>query len=274
MQLVASIVSHNQAGLLAELLNDLDALTFEKPILFIVTENSANPQSLVIAKSSKLYKNGLLQCVRNPRPLGFGANHNQAFGLVYGQGNRQADNDGNNQVNNHAENQADVFFVLNPDLRIDKDIFSGLSDSLNRDPSIGIIAPEVLNPNGIKEDSARYFPSIARILRKVFFKDLGLFQNDPSDPNDRSNMYFPDWIAGMCLGFTKQAYTDLKGFDERYFMYYEDADICRRAHTLGFRPAVNPAYRVVHAAQRTSHKRIGLLFHHLASMLRFLSNKS
>ena len=248
MQLAASIVSHDQAGLLADLLKDLDQLNFENPMLFVVTENSANPSAIAVAKASKLFKDGWMQCIHNPKPLGFGANHNQAFNLV--------------------QTKADIFFVLNPDLRINEDIFSGLGESLTINPAIGIIAPQVINPNGMKEDSARYFPSAARITRKILFNDLGRFPGHPSQ------MYYPDWMAGMCLGFAKHAYTELEGFDERYFMYYEDADICRRAHALGYRPAVNPVHSVVHAAQRKSHKSMGLLLHHLASMLRFLVNKT
>ena len=246
MQLAASIVSHDQADLLVDLLNDLDQLNFESPVLIVVTENSSNPNAIAIAKASKLYKGGWMQCIHNQQPLGFGANHNQAFKLV--------------------QDKADVFFVLNPDLRINTDVFLGLSKSLFSDPSIGIIAPEVISPNGEKEDNARYFPSIARIVKKTLFNDLGRFPGHPTQ------LFYPDWVAGMCVGFTKRAYMDLKGFDERYFMYYEDADICRRAHALGYHPAVNPVHSVVHAAQRKSHKNIGLLVRHLSSMLRFLAS--
>ena len=247
MRLVASIISHNQAGLLSDLLGDLDKLTFQRPVFFIITENSADPTALTIARASKLFKNGFMQCVHNPQPQGFGANHNQAFKL--------------------AAERADVFFVLNPDLRVNEDIFSGLSESLTSDATIGIIAPEVVSPSGHLEDNARYFPSIARIVRKLLFRDRGLFPKHPTQ------VYFPDWMAGMCMGFTKRAYKELKGFDERYFMYYEDADICRRAHALKYRPAVNPSHTVIHAAQRTSHRNFNLLLRHLASMFRFLASK-
>ena len=253
MNIVASVVSHDQADLLATLLQDLDHLAFTHPIKLIVTENSANTSSLAVAKASQHFKNGLLQYVHNPKPLGFGANHNQAFTL-----SRLGDGD----------SPRDYFFVLNPDLRIRQDIFSILSAQLAKNSKFGFIAPEVFTPEGAIDDTARYFPSVVRLAKKLFFNDRGEF------PRHATQLYFPDFIAGMCLGFTAHAYKALGGFDERYFMYYEDADICRRARKLEYQPAIDPQVSVVHAAQRDSHKNLGMMLTHINSMIRFLMSKN
>ena len=253
MNIVASIVSHNQADLLATLLHDLDHLVFAHPIQLIVTENSTNASSLAVAKASKHFKNGLLQCIHNPKALGFGANHNQAF---------------NHSRLGEGSALDRFFFVLNPDLRLEQDIFDKLSDRLAKDSTLGIIAPEVFTPEGVLDDTARYFPSVPRLAKKLLFNDRGMF------PRHDTQLYFPDLIAGMCLGFTARAYKDLGGFDERYFMYYEDADICRRAKKLNYQPAVDPRVSVVHAAQRDSHKDLGMMLTHIGSMIRFLITRA
>jgi GT2 family glycosyltransferase len=61
----------------------------------------------------------------------------------------------------------------------------------------------------------------------------------------------------------------LGGFDERYFMYYEDVDLCARVREAGLDVRLDPAARAVHAAQRDSHRRPRYLAWHLRSMLRF-----
>jgi GT2 family glycosyltransferase len=61
------------------------------------------------------------------------------------------------------------------------------------------------------------------------------------------------------------------GFDEAYFLYYEDVDLCRRLRAAGRQVIFAPAAEVVHAAQRASRRRPRLALHHLMSMLRFLS---
>jgi hypothetical protein len=79
----------------------------------------------------------------------------------------------------------------------------------------------------------------------------------------------PDWVAGMFVLFSALAYKKLEGFDENYFLYYEDVDICRRAHLLGLKIICCPEVTIVHHAQRASRKSIRHMCWHLESMRRY-----
>jgi GT2 family glycosyltransferase len=63
----------------------------------------------------------------------------------------------------------------------------------------------------------------------------------------------------------------MRGFDEAYFLYYEDVDLCRRLRKRDYRVVYEPRAEVTHAARRASRRDLRLMRHHLASMLRYLS---
>jgi N-acetylglucosaminyl-diphospho-decaprenol L-rhamnosyltransferase len=84
-----------------------------------------------------------------------------------------------------------------------------------------------------------------------------------------NSILLPDWVGGMFMFFPSAVYKQVNGFDERYFLYYEDVDLCARLTNLGFKVVFCPASKVIHLAQRTSHKSIKYLRWHLSSMLRF-----
>jgi hypothetical protein len=81
-----------------------------------------------------------------------------------------------------------------------------------------------------------------------------------------------DWVAGMFMLFAKKTFERLNGFNERYFLYYEDVDICARLNLAGLKVMVNPAARVVHYAQHSSHRSLKYLRWHISSLYRFLTS--
>ena len=81
--------------------------------------------------------------------------------------------------------------------------------------------PLVQDPGGKAEDSARRFPTAAGLLRKLVTTPSG-----PDYPLDAGPIEV-DWVAGMFMVFSADAFRAVSGFDERFFLYYEDVDICR-----------------------------------------------
>jgi len=79
-------------------------------------------------------------------------------------------------------------------------------------------------------------------------------------------------VAGFFMLFRSAAFRSLGGFDERYFLYYEDFDLCCRLRAAGHAIAWVPQARVVHDARRTSHRNARYLVWHASSVLRFFSS--
>lgn len=229
-----SVVSHAQIGLIAALLADLESHCQESRFEVILTLNLDEDLPFALDQFS-----WPINIVRNAVPKGFGANHNQAFKQATG----------------------NYFCVLNPDIRLVGDPFHTLVAYL-KDPSLGLAAPLVLGPGGTPEDSARFFPSPLRILRKI----LGV-SNPDYVMNDLP--VHPDWVGGMFMLYPRHIFERLGGFDEKYFLYYEDVDICARLRLLGYEVAVCPDAKIIHYAQRSSHKSFRYTRWHLTSMTRF-----
>jgi len=220
--------------MLRELLGDIDRHCSGN-IRFVLTLNE--PESLPFEPGNFRYP---VSIVRNTSPKGFGANHNNAFRLISG----------------------DYFCVLNPDIRLHKDPFEKLLNCLHHTKA-ALAGPLVLHPNGSVEDSARRFPTPFRIARKIVSREQGLDYHIGSQPMS------PDWIAGMFMLFPTAVFRDLGGFDERYFLYYEDVDICARLRLAGRNIVLCPNVQVMHAARRESHGNRQYLRWHIASILRF-----
>lgn len=230
-----SVVSHGQIGLVADLLQDMEAHCKESSLELILTLNL--DETLPFSMDAFSYP---IRIVRNAAPMGFAANHNQAFTYATGR----------------------YFCVLNPDIRFVSDPFHALLACLE-DSSTGVAAPLVLGEDGVIEDSARRFPGPLKILCKALGKCRG------SDYVIGDVPIHPDWAGGMFLLFPRDVFKKLGGFDQRYFLYYEDVDICARLRLLGYEVVVCPQARVIHHAQRSSHRSFKYLRWHLRSMLRF-----
>ena len=81
--------------------------------------------------------------------------------------------------------------------------------------------------------------------------------------------FYPDWVAGMFMLFPHEVFQNIGGFDERYFLYYEDVDLCARLTLANYRILLCSTVSVVHDARRSSHKNLRYMRLHLTSMLRF-----
>lgn len=230
-----SVVSHGQIGLIKNLLHDIEAHCQVAPIEMILTINLE--ETIPFATDSFSFP---VKVVHNTVPKGFAANHNQAFTLASGQ----------------------FFCVMNPDIRLNEDPFPGLFTCL-QNSSIGVVAPLVVDENGVMEDSARRFPTPLKILCKAF----GSCKSGDYIVKDEA--IFPDWVGGMFMLFHRDIFKKLGGFDDSYFLYYEDVDLCARLRLLGYQVALCPVAKVVHHAHRSSHHNLKYLRWHLASMLRF-----
>jgi GT2 family glycosyltransferase len=102
------------------------------------------------------------------------------------------------------------------------------------------------------------------LLRKLSSTTTG-----PDYPIDRG-VIGVDWVAGMFMLFRAEAFQSIGGFDERYVLYYEDVDLCRRLHAAGRRVLYEPRSEVIHEARRGSRRDPRLALRHLLSMGRYL----
>ena len=199
----------------------------------IVTRNIPDPLTLP--------QDARILVLDNAAPAGFAANHNAAF--------------------RHCDQP--YFCPLNPDIQLQDNPFPSLLTAL-LEVDAAIAAPLIKNPSGELEDSIRPFPTMLSLLSKA----LGL-SDCCYKLEDCESVFYPEWVAGMFMLFRSSDFKRLGGFDTRFFLYYEDVDICTRIWAAGMKVLACPSVSVVHDARRASHKNIRYLRWHLASVVRY-----
>jgi len=231
-----SVVSHEQNWLVNALLNDLAQLRAVE-LATVVTQNVPDREALTAPPGCDV--------IVNDRPKGFGANHNAAFQRC----------------------RTPYFCVVNPDVRLNVDPFPALLSALERQANAGVAGPRVCDPDGHTEDSARHFPTVLRLLRKLLPGPRG--PDYPAEGGPR----VVDWVAGMFMLFRSDVFRAARGFDERFFLYYEDVDICHRLGLLKCVALYVPGTTVIHDARRDSRRNPRRMAIHAASALRYLARR-
>lgn len=231
--ITVSVISHNHGYLIKKIIKQL--VNFHQITKIIVTLNV--PEKFRYPKSKKI------KLIINKKRVGFGENHNKAFNFC----------------------KTRFFLVLNPDIKFINNPFYKLIKKITTTNS-GLIAPLVINKKGNTEDSFRKFPSFFSIFKKFFFKYTDIYHMKKKDTAE----IYPDWVAGMFMLFESKVFSKIGGFDIKYFLYYEDVDICARLRIAGEKVCVNLSTRIIHDARRDSRKKIFYLFLHIKSFIRFL----
>jgi GT2 family glycosyltransferase len=175
-----------------------------------------------------------IERIENASPKGFGANHNQAFERC----------------------DTPWFLVLNPDIRFDGDVLAPLLAQAA--PDAGLLTPRILEPGKRTPEQHRAIITPLEILTR---RRPGY-----------ARPAVPTWIPGLFMLFRSDAYRQIGGFDERFFMYGEDFDICARTRLAGWKLQVGEDLLARHEAQRASRSSKKHLYWHVTSLIKVWSS--
>ncbi|MBN1695219.1 glycosyltransferase family 2 protein [candidate division WOR-3 bacterium] len=137
------------------------------------------------------------------------------------------------------QNSSYVLF-LNPDVEVSKNSIDRLIRLLKKDKKIGVATGKLLYPNGSLQLSCRKFPTILRVLfgresvlRKIFPNNMISKEFLMSEVN-YDKIQFPDCVRGAVMLFKTEIFKKIGGFDEKFFLFFEDTDICLRLRKKGY----------------------------------------
>lgn len=148
--------------------------------------------------------------------------------------------------------RGEYVLIVNPDNILPQNSVACLLSQLQKNPDVAIVGPALVYPDGTVRPSARAFP----VLRDLFHKRLlpeqwhRSYERNMATKNDGPVRV--DWLVGACLLVRSAVFHELRGFDERFFLFFEDIDFCRRARTLGYGVLYDPTVRVHDRKQRLS----------------------
>jgi N-acetylglucosaminyl-diphospho-decaprenol L-rhamnosyltransferase len=180
-----------------------------------------------------------VRLIRNETNIGFGRAVNQGM----------------------AACSAPLVLIMNPDCRVNRGAVAALEAQLAAYDTCAVAGPRVLDPDGAVQGSARGDPDMWTGLFGRTGRLRGWF---PLLPAARRNVVTDaaigngtasvvvDWVSGACMLVRRSVFDAVGGFDEGYFMYWEDADLCRRLRARGYHVRYVPAATVVHKVGQSS----------------------
>jgi GT2 family glycosyltransferase len=158
-----------------------------------------------------------------------------------------------------ALTSAPVLILLNPDTEVEGPLVRTLADWCAAHPDCAVVGPRVLNRDGTIQPSARRFPGWSTVLGG---RSTWLTRRFPNNWFSRHNLLsrsagsgdatMVDWVAGSCFATPRRVFEQLGGLDEGFFMYWEDADYCRRATAAGGECHYLPMVSVRHVGGASS----------------------
>jgi len=249
-QLSAIVVAYDSGPQLHRCLTSIQAELDREDItgeIWVIDNGSRDGATSNISNESGI------QILKNERNLGFGAAVNQGF----------------------RRSRGEMILLLNPDAELETGGLAPLVETLRSQPETDLAAPALILPNGERQASPRrfYTPLVALARRTPLARaPLGrrllgvhlMSQEDPMKPQD------VDWVSGAAMLLRRSSVPTAGPFDERYFLYFEDVDLCRRLAASGRKVHFEPASRVRHALAGGSRRQVPwnpLLWRHLHSGL-------
>ncbi|HZT57758.1 MAG TPA: glycosyltransferase family 2 protein [Pyrinomonadaceae bacterium] len=219
------LVNWNAAPVLAECLRRaLDELREVSGECIVVDNGSAREDLELIAREFPQ-----VQVIANPVNRGFARAVNQGIRRSRGR----------------------YILLLNPDAFLSAGILRAVVSFLDAEPAVGIVGPCVFDADGSLQGSARAFP---RMATAIFGRTTLLSRLFPRNPFTRRQVLASrrgdprqvDWVSGACMFVRRGVFDEVGLLDERYFLYWEDADICRRAREAGWQVVYYPRASVTH----------------------------
>lgn len=232
-----SIVSHGHGLMVVNLLSDLQALQWPQDAFeVLLTLNTPEDVGVFSAFLTTLP----MHIITNLEAKGFGANHNAAFRCSRGA----------------------AFAVVNPDVRLPHLNLDDWLAPLGPN-QVAACAPLAHDSAGALQDNARRFPTLLALARRVITGVREPGYDHLAGPQ------IIDWAAGYFLLLSREAFEQVGGFDEAYFMYMEDVDLARRLTHKGWKVLWDTTTHIIHDSQRASHRQWRHLGWHTASAWRY-----
>ncbi|MDQ5983656.1 MAG: N-acetylglucosaminyl-diphospho-decaprenol L-rhamnosyltransferase [Eubacteriales bacterium SKADARSKE-1] len=241
------VVTHNNCNEILNLLKSIYENTVEVNFSVFVVDNNSSDNTVNLI--SKYYPN--VEIIKTNCNKGFGYAHNLVIDKI----------------------DSDFHIIINPDISFNVNVLKQLSDYLSENNDVIIVTPKILHPNG----SEQYLPKREPKIKYLMAGKLERFSNSLSKLRSKYTMENEcleepvdiDFCTGCFMMIRTEIFKKLNGFDDRFFMYFEDADLSKRAKKFG-RVIFFPKIYVTHSWERASSKKIKFLFIHISSMIKYL----
>ena len=167
--------------------------------------------------------------------------------------------------------------IMNPDIVIAQGAIERLIEFMDENPGIGMVCPRVLNVDGTDQFLNKRYLNVTDLFVRRFVPKIfhSLFKRRLAQYEMRDIGYDKicdvECIPGAFMLCRKNVLKIVGGFDPRYFMYFEDGDLCRKFQMNGYRTVYYPNATVTHGYERASHKSLKMTMVFIANMFRYFN---
>lgn len=238
--ITASIVLYNQNLEILKKAVDSYLSTPLKKKLYLIDNSSKN-----ILEEYFLHKE--IEYIFVGKNIGFGKAHNLVLDKI----------------------KSDFHLILNPDVVFNSNVIPNLIYELNNKNEVAFVTPKVVYPNNkIQYICRKHLTFTDLINRKLKISKSSIYKNEYRS-HDFNTAFYPEFIHGCFMLFKTVEFKKLNGFDERYFLYAEDADICREIYKVNKKILFFPNEEIIHHHQKGSAKSLKLFIYHLSSVIKY-----
>ena len=161
-----------------------------------------------------------------------------------------------------AASKGELVVLINPDTLVEGGFFEEVESVFEHNPTVGVAGPRIVDGQGVLQLSARKELNFVSgllgrtsLLVRLFPKSLLVKRLFPAAQYP-SNSTEIDWVSGACMILRRRTLEEIGLMDERFFMYFEDADLCRRARKTGWLVYYLPQVEVIHHTGASSGSRL------------------
>ncbi|QQG52623.1 MAG: glycosyltransferase family 2 protein [Candidatus Falkowbacteria bacterium] len=208
------IINYKTFDLTKACLESLFLLPNQNNLEIILIDNASNDGSIEKLETEFGPK---VKIIKNKQNLGFAGANNQGAAIASGE----------------------FLIFLNSDTIIKEDFLNTCADILNNNPKIGIISPRLKLPDGEDQKAAfGIFPTWVNLLTQKTKNEAQL--------DKHNDFLISDWVSGCALMISQKLFQEIGGWDDHFFLYYEDIDICKKASLKGYQSAVALKTNIIH----------------------------
>tara|TARA_X000000950_G_scaffold289244_1_gene411206 strand:- start:5872 stop:6693 length:822 start_codon:yes stop_codon:yes gene_type:complete len=174
---------------------------------------------------------------------------------------------GHNLASKYFNFSHEIQLILNPDVLISDKNINDAFNFIHKNKDISLLSPKLLNEDGSIQYICRFLPSPMSLIKRFFSKVFNLKINSLEDKLNLTNDHIEvPSIHGACFFVRSTSLESINGFDERYFLYVEDIDLCRELSEYGSITYLPSCY-AIHGHQRGSYSNLNLFKYHLKSFI-------
>ncbi len=256
VKLVITIVNYNQKYFPRLCVEALKKSKTDFDFETIVCDNNSHDESLEYLK--KAAEKGDIKLIEPGKNLGYGSGHNFAA----------------------REANGKYILILNTDITVESDTLQKLVDYLEEHKDVGMVGPKLMYHNGeVQKSCRRHFNFFDLFIKRSFLKKTWPFKSRyenyiMGDFNHQSTQVV-DLITGAFMMMPMEVFNKVRGFDERYFLFMEDFDLCKKVQEAGYKVVYYPEAVATHYHKRLSQGSLWKLifnkisWYHLVSAIKY-----